>query len=183
MSNYDYFVGIDPGLTGGVVVLDSSKSISNYMLFEEDDGFIKRDTVHKISDFLKNYKSDKLLVAIEKVHGMPFQSSKSTFKFGRIFGYLEASINSLKLDYALVSPMTWTKFYHKTLSFKKDDNLDSKKKTLMYLSQHYKDVIDKFTIKVKRTSKFRDGLGDAFLIAAYLVDNYKTNKKLNILKY
>ena len=105
------YVGIDPGLKGGLAILPGRTYVPKAAIpmpvlgGEVDGGFV--------SDWLKGYAglvpAGDLMVCIEKVHSMPKQGVASTFKFGKGYGILCGVCSALHIPYVLVTPQAWKK--------------------------------------------------------------------------
>tara|TARA_Y100000310_G_scaffold103804_2_gene102169 strand:+ start:531 stop:1016 length:486 start_codon:yes stop_codon:yes gene_type:complete len=96
------FIGIDPGVSGGVCVIEGL----GYTVCKCPD------TIADMAEVLRPYKERKdAMVAIESVHSMPGQGVASTFKFGKNFGEWLGILATLKIPYCLVTPHKWMKFY------------------------------------------------------------------------
>lgn len=77
-----FYIGIDPGQSGGAALLDAEG--------RHIDAFKFKDmTDHDIADALREWASfENVKCLIEKVHAMPKQGVSSMFNFGRNFGFL-----------------------------------------------------------------------------------------------
>ena len=88
------FVGIDPGLTGGIAIINEQQ-IKVYPY-----------TPEKLINICKNFvnSNSSVLVAVEKVHAMPKQGVSSTFNFGMGFenGLSEMSFLFLRTRYSAI---------------------------------------------------------------------------------
>lgn len=98
MSNW--IMGVDPGLSGGVAIISLDGSVYAAHKFT---GL----TLHDIRDKIKEFAFDVKLCFFELVHSMPKQGVSSTFKFGKITGYLEGIIACQELRVEHVSPGVW----------------------------------------------------------------------------
>jgi hypothetical protein len=58
-----------------------------------------------------NLSNEVSHAALEKVHSMPGQGVASTFKFGKGFGVLTASLIAFGVDFMEVSPQKWQKYW------------------------------------------------------------------------
>ena len=101
-------IGIDPGMSGGMVKLDVDGCIMDAVAFD-------KMTEHDIAEALREWANvdDSLSVGeravIESVHSMPKQGVASSFKFGKSFGFLLGLLTGMKIPYALVTPQKWQK--------------------------------------------------------------------------
>ena len=157
----DYLVGIDPGLNGGIVSIDmDGQIIFKWTMPIIDSGKSKREidlvALRGIFDEVKEAK----MVFIEKVGAMPGQGVSSMFKFGKVFGYLEAMIAAFQMPYIMVTPQQWSKEMHFGLS----RDLKPKDRSLLVLNRLYPKIDLRAT---ERSKKPHDGLLDALLIAEY----------------
>lgn len=103
------YIGIDPGLSGAVAVLDQSgKCIhcSDLPLTKEDKPSIDSKELHKI---LCEFLPAKVIV--EKVHAMPGQGVTSMFNFGKSYGAILAAVDVSGANRVNVTPMSWKKHF------------------------------------------------------------------------
>ena len=102
-------IGIDPGLSGGIAVLDMDGNVIEIRKMPE--------TPQDILDCMRRYCGSMLfnndvVCYLEKVGmGMPGQSSKATATFARHNGHLEMALLSLGIKTNSVTPNKWEKFY------------------------------------------------------------------------
>lgn len=97
-----FYIGIDPGASGGIAVITPSKTVVVAMPPTERDIWV---FISKIV-----YRSDGECVAvIENVHSMPGQGVSSSFKFGQGFGGLRMALTAVGIPFDLVSPQKWQK--------------------------------------------------------------------------
>lgn len=90
-------LGIDPGKSGGMALLDSSADQPNYTKLSGTEA----DTAM----FLRFAHVDFAL--IEKVHSMPKQGVSSTFTFGQSYGFLRGCLIALGIPFEEVTPRKW----------------------------------------------------------------------------
>lgn len=96
-------IGIDPGASGGMVLIDYDGTIIDRMKFNGA-------TDHDIAETLREWKDmdrDYVGGLIEHVHSMPKQGVASSFKFGRSFGFLEGLLTALRIPFGYVTPAKW----------------------------------------------------------------------------
>lgn len=97
-------IGIDPGLSGGIAVMDGSHRILDVLCMPE--------TPMDILEFLRGYAGGMVVAYMEDVgRGMPGQSSSATAKFARHNGHLEMALLSLGIRTVKVTPQKWEKAY------------------------------------------------------------------------
>ena len=136
-------IGIDPGINGGVAIIENGHI----------DVTACPDTVKDMADYIKNAKWDciNMFCIIERVHSMPGQGVASTFKFGMNYGQWLGILASQGVPYKEVTPQMWMKSYG---SLPKDKK--ARKTRLKHLAQSlYPNV--KVTLKT----------ADAILLANY----------------
>ena len=139
------FIGIDPGVSGGVCVIEGL----NHTVCKCPE------TVGDMAEVLRPYRERKdALVSIESVHSMPGQGVASTFKFGKNFGEWLGILATLKIPYGLVTPYKWMQFYG---SYPKEKTL---RKT------HFKNLAQQRVPLLKVTL----ATADAILIANQLME-------------
>lgn len=143
-------IGIDPGLSGGIAVLDDH-GMRSYTMPE---------TFGDIFDFLRSlnlqYNGDVKAFLEDVGHGMPGQSSKATAVFARHNGHLEMALYALGIQTIKVTPQKWQKAYSNSLGKSKDVEKREWKNKLKGLAQQMYPA-EKVTLKN----------ADAILIAHY----------------
>lgn len=100
-----YFIGCDPGQSGGFVVLDNDQNVIS--VFKTPDNRV--DFVDKMMD-LKNLDGQIFLIK-ERVHSQPKNGGKSNFTFGYNIGVLETCLTVAKIPFQDVTPQAWMKMY------------------------------------------------------------------------
>ena len=96
------FIGIDPGVSGGIAILTGRKS----------ELYKCPATVRDMADILEPYRNKQdVSVGLERVHSMPGQGVASTFKFGMNYGQWLGILASMSIPYKLIQPYTWMKYY------------------------------------------------------------------------
>lgn len=120
-----HILGIDPGLTGGIVLLSTErKIIEKWVTPTMEIKKIKRGkkAVSNIVDIeafhsiLNSIKKNVYHCFLEKVGAMPGQGVVSMFNFGRTFGVTESLLVANRIPYTLVHPATWSKEIHGKLA-------------------------------------------------------------------
>lgn len=109
-------IGIDNGLLGAVVAIDSSFRLVDYrdtpILNLGKKGKTKNEfATAEMGKILRDVSSKAAYVKVwlEVAHAMPKQGVSSTFKTGRGFGLWEGICIGIGLVYDIVHPKTWTK--------------------------------------------------------------------------
>ena len=162
MTALSKVVGIDPGLSGAVAVLENGhyQAVHDIPLTTNSAG--KRvPCAQGVALLLRDYWPD--LVVIEEVNAMPSASGKdgkrrtmgaqSMFNFGRGFGLVEAAVVIQKLKIEYVRPAAWKR---------RCGLINAKKDT------HRQLAIDLFpNAEDELRLKKHHGRADALLIARY----------------
>jgi hypothetical protein len=94
-------LGLDPGWSGGVALLDDFGSIAEY------HGFSTM-TESEIIEVMNRMVAHASVCYIEKVHSMPRQGVASSFKFGMIYGLLRGLIVG-RVRMIEITPQAWQK--------------------------------------------------------------------------
>ena len=74
-----YYMGIDPGYSGAIAIIDKDGSFRCSMRLS--------DTEHDVADFVEEFSHNTTLAVLERVSAMPRQGVSSTFKFGTSYGF------------------------------------------------------------------------------------------------
>ena len=139
----NYFVGIDPGQSGGLAILTSTE-IVNVIKFKDQTPA----DISDIFEYLLSYDTCAMFAFIEKVHAMPKQGVTSTFKFGVSYGFLQGMLVAHKIPYDFVTPQRWQK--ELGCMSKGDKNITKQKAQQLYPKM-----------------KITHAIADAILIAEY----------------
>ncbi|NIK50286.1 crossover junction endodeoxyribonuclease RuvC [Xanthomonas arboricola] len=105
-----YVIGIDPGCSGAVVVLQSAAQplpVEWIRMPTLKVGQSTRVDAAAVARFLQDF--DGSPVFIEQVHAMPKQGVSSVYTFGHAAGVVEGVVAALMLPLTLVTPQTWKK--------------------------------------------------------------------------
>lgn len=110
MSATSYLIGIDPGVSGAIVILQSRTCptpIEWCRMPVLKVGKSSRVDCAALARYLQDYDSGEAF--IEQVHAMPGQGSTSMFTFGHAAGAVEGVIAALMISCTLVPPQRWKK--------------------------------------------------------------------------
>lgn len=102
-------LGIDPGLTGAVAVIEADGEVSFFDTPIYKDGTKTRIDEARCADLIRGQARATSLVTIEKVNAMPKQGVTSMFSFGYGFGVWMGIIAALQIPHQLVTPQAWKK--------------------------------------------------------------------------
>ena len=107
-------VGIDPGITGAVVVIDNNgeikRAIRTPILMEKTK---KNYDLSLMREVLRGAQHDAekeggtAMVGLEKVHSLPRDGRVGAFRFGMGYGMWQGLLSGLFLPYAEVTPQRW----------------------------------------------------------------------------
>ncbi len=108
-------IGIDPGLSGGIAVLDNNKVLELFDMPVMADG--KKNKKQLNSALLAKLIKEKIsnssesAVIVEQVNAMPGQGVTSMFNFGQTFGAIKGICATLELPIFFVRPSKWKKHF------------------------------------------------------------------------
>ena len=144
-------IGIDPGMKGGIAILDTEtnqmKAVPTPLIGKEID-------YRRVHEALTFYEPS--IVVVEKVHAMPGQGVTSMFNFGLSYGAIIALASVSKARLVLVPPQMWKK--HVLAGTSKD-----KDAAIQFCNQTYPSI----NLVLPRCRKPHDGMADAICMAHY----------------
>lgn len=154
------FAGIDPGLHGGIVIVDSKedKVVFSTPMPLTDAAEPGRKDVDSVllHMYLSTFRSEIHLLALEKVHARPMQGAVSTFTFGRVYGKTIAVLEILGICFKYVPPSVWTK---KILP----EGIDEKKGSILWFEKRW----GKEPLYPGKHKNPHDGVADAGCLAEF----------------
>lgn len=107
-------IGIDPGFSGGIVIINDTKIISHSMPIikskKASGKQYKTLDADSISNLLKPLKD--AIIVVETVHAMPGQGVTGMFNFGQSYGTIIGIASGLSIPIEYVTPQTWKKHYN-----------------------------------------------------------------------
>ena len=166
MSNPIYLIGIDPGQTGGIAVLNDKGKV---LLLESWPGDEVRAAaiVRKLALQRERGGYCDIKAALEKVSSQPREGVTSAFKFGVNFGAWRGILAAFEIEWREVRPQEWQKGLG--LPAKKGTTPTEHKKAKATMAARM------FPLKVDKLWGPRggaiDGLADALMIADWLRRN------------
>ena len=155
-------IGIDPGITGAISVLENKQVLEVYDTPTMIDGKKNKRQVNGaqvtniIKESLNKDKDKEVVVVVEHVNAMPGQGVTSMFNFGQSFGVIKGICSALSLPIYFVRPAKWKKHFNLIKT-----NKDASRTKVI---QIYPGVSSKLSRK-KDSNK-----ADAILIARYFND-------------
>jgi len=108
-------IGIDPGLSGAIAILENNKVLNIFDIPVMSEG--KKNKRQLNSALLVNLikeninKDEEVAVVVEQVNAMPGQGVTSMFNFGQTFGALKGICAALELPIFFVRPSKWKKYF------------------------------------------------------------------------
>ena len=150
-------IGIDPGLSGAIAILEDKKVLSLYdmpVMAEGKKNKRQLNSAQLVNIIKENINiSDQIAVVVEQVNAMPGQGVTSMFNFGQTFGAIKGVCAALELPIFFVRPSKWKKYFELINSSK--DSSRTK-------------VIEMYPTLSKQLSKKKDvNKSDAILIARF----------------
>ena len=152
-----YIMGIDPGFSGALAVLDSDLKIEFVMDMPIIKVGKKRELDEaRLSVIFKMWRSKSINVALEKSQTMPNQGIVSSGRYMASYGFLRGLCVGNGIPYHLIQPQTWKKAMMPDMGKEKGASIQK-------VSQLYPEL---------SLTRVKDhGIADAVLIARYLRKN------------
>jgi crossover junction endodeoxyribonuclease RuvC len=108
-------IGIDPGLSGGIAVLENKRVLSIFDMPVMSEGKKNKrqlNSAQLVMIIKENIQSnDEVVVVVEQVNAMPGQGVTSMFNFGQTFGAIKGVCAALGLPIFFVRPSKWKKHF------------------------------------------------------------------------
>lgn len=96
-----WFMGVDPGLSGGIAILDAGgRCVSTHSMPDTD-----RDLVD-LCEFIA-HAGHSTRACVERVGAFPGMGCVSAFTFGRGYGALQVALTAARIPFELVTPPKW----------------------------------------------------------------------------
>ena len=153
-------IGIDPGLSGAIAILEDRKVLEIFdmpVMAEGKKNKRQLNSAQLVNIIKSNLEdADNTAVVVEQVNAMPGQGVTSMFNFGQTFGAIKGVCAALKLPIFFVRPSKWKKHYELINSSK--DSSRTK-------------VIEMYPSLANQLSKKKDvNKSDAILIARFYIE-------------
>jgi len=153
-------VGIDPGVSGAISILDGKKVIEIFDMPTMIDGKKNKKQVNgaQVTNIIKGKlnRENEIIVVVEHVNAMPGQGVTSMFNFGQSFGVIKGICSALSIPIYFVRPTKWKKYFNLIKT-----NKDASRTKVIEI---YPEISDELSRK-KDSNK-----ADAILIARYFND-------------
>ena len=108
-------IGIDPGLSGGIAILDDLKIYDIFDMPIMSEGKKNKNQLNsaQLVNILNKHvlKKENTFVIVEQVSAMPGQGVTSMFNFGQTFGSIKGICAALGLPIFYVRPAKWKKHF------------------------------------------------------------------------
>tara|TARA_B100000575_G_C22970248_1_gene560115 strand:+ start:379 stop:876 length:498 start_codon:yes stop_codon:yes gene_type:complete len=108
-------IGIDPGLSGAIAVLENKKvlKIIDIPVMAEGKKNKRQLNSAQLVNIIKENINDneEIAVVVEQVNAMPGQGVTSMFNFGQTFGAIKGVCAALNLPIFFVRPSKWKKYF------------------------------------------------------------------------
>ena len=160
-------IGIDPGLSGAIAVLEDIKVLNLFempVMAEGKKNKRQLNSAQLVNIIKENTNVDEeIAVIVEQVNAMPGQGVTSMFNFGQTFGAIKGVCAALGLPIFFVRPSKWKKYFE-LINSSKDASRTK--------------VIEMYPSFSKQLAKKKDvNKSDAILIARFFAETrLKDNK-------
>ena len=159
-------IGIDPGLSGALAILENNKVVNIFDIPVMSEGKKNKkqlNSAHLVQLLRDNInENEEVAVVVEQVNAMPGQGVTSMFNFGQTFGAIKGICAALKLPIFFVRPSKWKKYFELINSSK--DSSRTK-------------AIEMYPALSNQLSKKKDvNKSDAILIARFYSETRLINK-------
>ena len=108
-------IGIDPGLSGAIAVLDNNKVLKIYdmpVMAEGKKNKRQLNSAQLVNIIKENIENrEEINVVVEQVNAMPGQGVTSMFNFGQTFGAIKGVCAALNLPIFFIRPSKWKKYF------------------------------------------------------------------------
>ena len=108
-------IGIDPGLSGAIAILEDNKVLNIFDMPVMAEGKKNKRQLNsaQLVNIIKGntVPEDEVVVIVEQVNAMPGQGVTSMFNFGQTFGAIKGVCAALNLPIFFVRPSKWKKYF------------------------------------------------------------------------
>ena len=159
-------IGIDPGLSGAIAILENNKIVSIFEIPVMSEGKKNKRQLNsaQLVKLLKDNisKNEEVSVVVEQVNAMPGQGVTSMFNFGQTFGAIKGVCAALGLPIFFVRPSKWKKHFE-LINSSKDASRTKAIEIFPYISTQLS--------RKKDANK-----ADAALIASFFYETYHSDQ-------
>ena len=157
------FIGIDPGLSGGIAMLGGNETVVRPMpVMNHPKGrgrCVDANALRGVITQAVARHPQSPLVVIERQQPMPKQGVTSTFSIGESFGLLIGICVGLELPFEIVPARVWQKVVFNGIASK-----NTKAASIRKCGELYPTVC---LLPTPRCKKPSDGMADALMIATF----------------
>ena len=109
-------IGIDPGITGAICILENRKVVEVYDIPTMIDGKKNKRQVNgaQVTNIIRERLNEnkEVVAVVEHVNAMPGQGVTSMFNFGQSFGVIKGICSALSIPIYFVRPTKWKKHFN-----------------------------------------------------------------------
>ena len=109
-------IGIDPGISGAISIIENKKILEVYDTPTMIDGKKNKKQINsaQVTNIIKERLNSgkEVIVVVEQVNAMPGQGVTSMFNFGQSFGVIKGICAALSLPIYFVRPTKWKKHFN-----------------------------------------------------------------------
>ena len=142
------YIGIDPGMNGGIGILSPYSKLSHCVPMPE--------TAKQLADVLKEYRNLDVVAVVEKVGAMPGQGVVSMFKLGKGYGEIIGICSAYGFRILNPTPQAWKKIM-----------LSGTDKSKHASIQRCENLFPDVDLVLPKCRKAHDGMAEALLLAEY----------------
>ena len=104
-------IGIDPGLSGAIVIMESNSPIEWHRMPTMKTGSANRVNASALAAKIRPYwlLNKKIHAYVELVGSMPGQGVASMFSFGHSAGVIQGVLGAFEIPVTMVTPGQWKK--------------------------------------------------------------------------
>ena len=105
-------IGIDPGLSGAVVIIDENNTPIEWTAMPTmKTGSANRVNASALAAFIRPhlFGDEKIFAYVELVSSMPNQGVASMFSFGHSAGVIQGVLGAFEIPVTMVTPSMWKK--------------------------------------------------------------------------
>ena len=185
MIKYYMLAAIDPGLAGGISILEGDKEPLIYRIPLKKIIVNKKNKntydMVKIIDIFKEYKNKKILFVIEKQNVRQGEGAVSAMTIGKNYGQLLGMAYALEFNVIEVTPQRWKKHFPELIN----DYIREKKeeaKKLREINKKIKKEIDELKIvkkRIKEKEEKKQNRIDIDKLNEQVIENMKQVDKIN----
>ena len=109
-------IGIDPGLSGAIAILEEHKVLNIFDMPVMSEGKKNKRQLNsaQLVNIIKEntINNENTSVIVEQVNAMPGQGVTSMFNFGQSFGVIKGICAAMQPPMHLVRPAKWKKYFN-----------------------------------------------------------------------